>query len=134
MTAAVCPRDRVCVAGLRWADEQGRAGVRGRPSGGASVASEHAWQCAVRRHQQAALLLQLLLPFLASGLEWAVEALTSSPAVAAIALCCLSMVQVSALGGLTLLMGVLALLLPARWGAIARDGPAPERARSGGTH
>jgi hypothetical protein len=42
--------------------------------------------------------MQLLLPVLASGVEWLVEGLTSSPSVAAIAMCCLSMVQVSSAG------------------------------------
>lgn len=40
-------------------------------------------------------MAQLLLPLLGTALEALADSLTSSPAVAAIALCCFSMAQVS---------------------------------------
>jgi hypothetical protein len=62
-------------------------------------------------------LLQLLLPLLASVAVAAFEGLTSAPVTAAMAMCCLSMARVSALGSATLLAGLAALLLPSRCGA-----------------
>lgn len=55
-----------------------------------------------------------MLPLLSSGLMAAAHSLSRDPAVAAVALCCMSMLEVSLIGCALLLVGLWSLLGPSR--------------------